>query len=108
MATVMELHLHAFRLAGHIDDLPAGSGIRRGLEVKERDAWFEIARLEGTLLLKNPRACVLGLREECDRATKGKVCLECLRTCSLCGSQDWWFRPSGESVCNRCHPDPKG
>ena len=32
--------------------------------------------------------------------------------CPVCGSSDWWYRPSselggpGERLCSRCHPKP--
>ena len=105
MPTVLELHREVFSLAGHIDDLPKGSQIRAKMEEKHRGLWIDIAEAEGEILLKNRNACVFELKEVCDEITKGRICLRCLRTCK-CGSQEWWFRNTGEIVCGSCHPKP--
>ena len=30
------------------------------------------------------------------------------KSCFACGSTDFWLRPDGGWVCNRCHPKPGG
>jgi len=30
-----------------------------------------------------------------------------MKPCPICGSTDFWLRPDGQVVCNRCHPKPK-
>lgn len=30
-----------------------------------------------------------------------------MKPCPICGSTDFWLRPDGRVVCNRCHPKPK-
>ena len=29
------------------------------------------------------------------------------KPCYICGSSDWWQRPDGDWLCNKCHPKPK-
>jgi len=29
------------------------------------------------------------------------------KPCCICGSNDWWQRPDGGWLCNKCHPNPK-
>lgn len=31
-----------------------------------------------------------------------------VKPCPACGSEDFWLRPGGGLVCNRCHPKPGG